>query len=94
MEKEVARGFQNGRMVSLRTIVSGSQPYTEYDLFDTNCLVEWVHGTVVKIVKRKMAYHRIDQEVDFKIIRGERKADTSVAAAEQKPVRKLFRRVE
>jgi hypothetical protein len=94
LEKEVARGFQNGRMVSLRTIVSGSQPYTEYDLFDTNCLVEWVHGTVVKIVKRKMAYHRIDQEVDFKIIRGERKADTSVAAAEQKPVRKLFRRVE
>jgi hypothetical protein len=93
-EKEVARGFQNGRMISLRTIESGYHAYTEYDIFDANCLVEWVHGAMVKVVKKKMAYHKIDQEIDFKIIRGERKLDTPSTASAQKTERKLFRRVE
>jgi len=97
VEQEVARGLKQGQMFSLRTVVAGRQEYTEYDLFDTNCLVEWVHGAVIKVVKRIMAHHRIDQEIDFKIIRGDRKIDTTPAAAQPPPqskLRQLFKRVE
>lgn len=96
VEREVAKGFQGGRFVSLRTVEAGQQRYTEYDLFDTNCLVEWVHGAAVKVVKRHMAYQKIDQEIDFKIIRGDRKldADTNENKTRQQPLRKLLHRTE
>jgi hypothetical protein len=81
VEKEVARGPKHGQMLSLNTVVAGSQPYTEYDLFDTNCLIEWVHGAVIKVVKRTMEHHKIDQEIDFKIIRADRKVESSSDAA-------------
>jgi len=98
VEREVARGLKSGQMFSLRTVEAGRQDYSEYDLFDTNCLVEWVHGSVVKVVKRKMAHHSIDQEIDFKIIRGDRPRPApsvgSAAPAASSKVRKLFSRVE
>jgi hypothetical protein len=101
VEKEVARGFKHGQMLSLRTVVAGRQNYTEYDLFDTNCLVEWVHGAVTKVVKRKMEHHNIDQEIDFKIIRGDRKVESEPAPDKQttnqqshSKFRQLFRRLE
>lgn len=95
VEKEIARGLHQGRLVSLRTVEAGRQGFTEYDLFDTNCLVEWVHGAVVKVVKRKMAYHKIDQEIDFTIIRGDRKIEEAQNnAAQQKPLHKRLLRVE
>jgi hypothetical protein len=99
VEKEVARGLQQGRFVSLRTIEPGRQPLTEYDLFDTNCLVEWVHGAVSKVVRRQMAYHKIDQEIDFSIIRADRKLEqpqenSAQQKPNQKPLLKRLRRVE
>ena len=44
----------------------------EYDITDTNCLIEWVHSAVIKIVKKALADHQIDQEIDFRILRSER----------------------
>jgi hypothetical protein len=97
VEQEVARGRKGGRMFSLRTVVAGTQRYTEYDLFDTNCLLEWVHGAITKVVKRTMAHHHIDQEIDFKIIRGDRNVSAAPAAPAATAPRKShnpFRRVE
>jgi hypothetical protein len=97
VEKEVAKGYKQGQMVSLRTVVAGSQAFTEYDLFDTNCLVEWVHGAVLKVIKRTMAHRKIDQEIDFKIIRGDRNviADTTQQASGARgKIRQMFHREE
>jgi hypothetical protein len=101
VEQEVARGSKHGEMFSLRTVVAGTQPYSEFDLNDTNCLLEWVHGAVTKVVKRTMEHRKIDQEIDFKIIRGDRKVEASTDASQlgserksQSKLRQLFRRVE
>jgi hypothetical protein len=56
----------------LKTIRAGWQNPTEYDVTDANCLIEWIHGAVTKVVKRAMEEAKIDQEIDFKIQRGER----------------------
>jgi len=73
---------QTGERVRLMKVAHGSQPVTVHDLADLNCLAEWVHAQLTQIVRRHVKEQQIDQEIDFTIIRGDRKsvlADTAAA---------------
>jgi hypothetical protein len=74
VEKTVARGKSKdtGEYTTVKTVVSGVQRLTEYDLIDVSCLSEWIHNQLVRLVQRLMKERQIDQEIDFKIIRGNR----------------------
>jgi hypothetical protein len=74
VEKTVRTGIhkQSGDLTRVNTVVSGWQRLTEYDVTDGNCLIEWMHAKLVQLVKRLMEERKIDQEIDFKILRGER----------------------
>lgn len=74
VEKTVATGIgkQTRQLIRVNTVQEGQQRLTEFDVVDVNCLAEWAHARVVQLVQRLMAERRIDQEIDFKIIRGDR----------------------
>jgi hypothetical protein len=79
VEKTLATGIDSttGRLTRINTVVQGWQRLTEYDVSDVSCLTEWAHSQLVRIIKRYMEERRIDQEIDFKIIRGERQGMTA-----------------
>lgn len=74
VEKDLSQGIDKatGQLALVKEVVMGWQNITEYDITDLNCLMEWVHVKLVKSLKELMAEHKIEQEVDFKILRGER----------------------
>jgi hypothetical protein len=74
VEKQVGIGRDpnTGAACQLNTIVAGWQSPNEYDVIDGNTLIERVHASVVEIVKHIMAERKIDQEIDFKILREKR----------------------
>ena len=78
LEKEVAAGIDpgTGEFCRVNTIRAAWRKPSEYDIIDAVCLTEWIHGAVTKVVKRVVKEQNIDQEIDFKIIRGERQAIT------------------
>lgn len=57
----------------IKTLVAGTQTLTEYDLNDASMLIEWVHSQVVRAVKLLLEELKIDQEIDFKIVREPRR---------------------
>jgi len=75
IEKKLASGVERETRVrvDLMTVESGSQTTTEYDLIDVNCLAEWTHAQITQVVKHYVKERKIDQELDFAIIRGVRK---------------------
>jgi hypothetical protein len=74
VEKNIAKGLdkKSGRLTWVNSVVPGYQPVTEYDITDLNCLIEWTHARLTKLIKELMEERKIDQEVDFQIQRGER----------------------
>jgi hypothetical protein len=74
VEKTVATGIDKSARcrVSINAVVPGYQDVTEYDISDLNCLIEWTHAQLTKLVRELMEERKIDQEIDFKIQRGER----------------------
>lgn len=74
VETTVGRGKSKatGEYTTIKTVESGVQRLTEYDLIDVSCLSEWIHNQLVQLVQRLMKERQIDQEIDFKIIRGDR----------------------
>lgn len=83
VEKTLAKGVERstGKRVELKSVENGSQQASEYDLIDLNCLAEWTHAQITQVLKQYMSGRAIDQEIDFTIIRGERK---NVRDAEKK----------
>lgn len=79
VEKDLYQGVdkRSGRLAVIRVVEAGYQRLTEYDLTDANSLMEWVHAQVVQVIKQIMVEQKIDQEIDFKVIRGERQGVTS-----------------
>lgn len=73
-EKRLAYGIDRGLATptSVNSLASGSHPNSEYDLVDANTLIEWTHFQIVQVLKHFMALRNIDQEIDFKIQRGQR----------------------
>jgi hypothetical protein len=99
VEQMIASGIDRatGSPISFSRVAPGVQPTTEYDLTDVSCLMEWTHAQITKLLKALIAEKKIDQEIDFKIQRAERRevvasgaaaADTGVATK----VRKAFQR--
>ena len=95
IEQTVARGVdrQSLKRVEVKTVVPGTKALSEYDLIDLNCLTEWIHAQNVSLIKQIMAELQIDQEIDFKIVRGER-GQLEAQEKEKKRSRDLFRRTE
>jgi hypothetical protein len=93
--KDVLQGFDaaTGRRIKLESVVPGQEALNEYDFADTNCLTEWTHAQMVTLIKQLMAELKIDQEIDFKIVRGDRaKAEAAETAPEKKTLGGFFHR--
>jgi hypothetical protein len=73
-EKPVGRGtsVETGALCEVHTIAPAHRTINEYDVSDANCVLERVHAVVTRVVRRKLAEHRLDQEIDFKIVREQR----------------------
>ena len=92
VERAFARGYDSALAapIVVNTVSPAVVRVTEYDLIDVNRLIEWVHSRVVQVVKQVMAEHKLNQEIDFKISRGERQS----LLRDQEPTRRqpLFSR--
>ena len=92
-EKPLGSGIdrETGQRIRLQTVEQSLQRTNEYDLIDLNCLAEWTHAQVSHVLKQYLKEQEIDQEIDFSIIRGERKPLTEErgGTAKRKPI---FRR--
>lgn len=79
VEEKVAHGLDadTGKLTTICTVVPGLQMVTRYDLADLNCLIEWTHGHITQLIKRFVAEKQIEQEFDFKILRGNREGPLS-----------------
>jgi hypothetical protein len=98
VEQKVGTGRdpKTGAFCEMRTIVAGWHTPVEFDVFDGNTLIERVHASVTKVVRRAMADRKIDQEIDFKILREKREgiaghAEVSGASAQSRPVFRVQR---
>ena len=60
--------------VVVNTVAPSIQNITEYDMIDLNSLIEWTHVRFVALIKKMVAENKLDQEIDFKIIRGTRQS--------------------
>jgi hypothetical protein len=98
VEETVVTGIdkQTGALTQVNTVRPGFQRLTEYDIVDVNCLLEWTHLQLVQLLQRLMEERKIDQEIDFKILRGERQGLTGQQATEeaQQAARRRLRRIE
>ena len=95
IESPVSSGVDRatGKRVEVKTVVPGTQALSEYDVMDLNCLTEWTHAQLVSLPRQLMKELQIDQEIDFKIIRGERSAlNEQTATAPEKKKRGAFKR--
>lgn len=94
-EKVVGRGYDKStkELCVVHTIEAGWHVPNEYDINDTNCLLERVHAAVTKIVKLKLFENHIDQEIDFKILREQRQNIVGRGATGDTSVKKKFRRI-
>lgn len=74
VETTVATGVdkQTRLLIRVNSVERGNQPLTEYDIIDLNTLAEWTHARIVKLLQRLIEERQIDQEIDFKVIRGDR----------------------
>jgi len=93
-ETRVASGIdsESAQRVALMAVEPATQAITEYDLVDVNCLLEWTHAQVAKVLKQYIKEREIDQEIDFSIIRGDRKDATRATEDKPKAGRRLFSR--
>jgi hypothetical protein len=73
-EKPVGRGtsVETGPLCEVHTIAPAHRPVSEYDVSDGNCVLERVHAVMTRVLRRKLAEHRLDQEIDFNIVREQR----------------------
>ena len=86
-EETLAQGVDKstGLVVHANRVVSGYKKLNEYDVADSNFLAEWIHESVKREIKLKMAEHRIDQEIDFTVQRESRK-DALAEQTESSPM--------
>jgi hypothetical protein len=93
IEKVIGDGYDKsvGLLCEIRSIQAGWRVPNEYDVTDANCLIERVHALVTKSVKLKVAEYKIDQEIDFKILREPREG--IAGRKEPEPARRLFKRL-
>jgi hypothetical protein len=74
-EKPVGKGTsaETGALCEVHTIAPAQRTaVSEYDVSDANCVLERVHAVITRVLRRKLAEHRLDQEIDFTIVREQR----------------------
>ena len=71
-------------ITSVNMVTPGTQTITEYDVIDLNCLMEWTHVQLVKLLKDMIHNRKIEQEIDFKILRGQRQGLTNTENTKKK----------
>jgi hypothetical protein len=93
-ETQIASGIdkETAERVTLMAVEPATQSTGEYDLVDVNCLLEWTHAQIAKVLKQYVKEREIDQEIDFTIIRGNRKDASQTSANTPSEGRRLFRR--
>jgi len=97
VEKQVGRGIdrKTRKRTSIMSISPGTQGVSEYDLIDLNCLMEWTHAQMIKLAKEFINELKIDQEIDFKILRGDRQGLTGEKKDKVKDrLKTAFKRLE
>jgi hypothetical protein len=79
VEVEAAKGVDRGtgKRIAFMTTTPGTQWPSEYDVIDLSCLMEWTHAQLVKLAKQVIEELKIDQEIDFTILRGARQTLTA-----------------
>ena len=85
-EKPVGKGTsaETGALCEVHTIAPAQRTaVSEYDVSDANCVLERVHAVITRVLRRKLAEHRLDQEIDFTIVR-EQRAGLTGGEAEQR----------
>jgi len=77
-ENSIAKGIdrKEGRLTIVNSVTPSYQQLTEYDVVDLSCLMEWTHAQLVQVLKKLIAERQIDQEIDFRIVRGDRQGLT------------------
>lgn len=63
---------EGSKVVEYRSLTSDIYLPNQFDLIDVDSLTEVVHRHVTIVVKAAMEEHKIDQEIDFTIVRGDR----------------------
>jgi hypothetical protein len=63
---------EDGRAVEFRELRTAFYLPNQFDLMDLNGLSEWVHRRLEQEIKKILKEYEIDQEIDFRIIRGDR----------------------
>lgn len=97
IEKTIKKGIdkQSGEPTSFKVVEPGIQGLTEYDVTDLSCLMEWTHAQLVRLLKRLIDEKKIDQEIDFKILRGERqKLTMERTETKESSTSRLFQRTQ
>ncbi|MGR9052797.1 MAG: hypothetical protein ACU84J_09125 [Gammaproteobacteria bacterium] len=81
VETDLTKGIDKatGHLVKVNKVEAGYQNISEYDVTDLSCLMEWVHAKLTNSLKELMAEYKIEQEIDFQILRGERQNLTQSA---------------
>jgi hypothetical protein len=76
VEKPAISGFEPGGSIPViaYAVQTGVQDFGEYDVSDANFALEWVHAVIKRHLKRLLAEHKIDEDIDFTIIRENRKS--------------------
>src|SRR5207302_1571382 len=70
--KPVSKKIANGHEVEFRDLRPSVYIPNQFDLIDLSSLSEFVHRRIEREIKAMLKEKAIDQEIDFKIIRGDR----------------------
>lgn len=91
----VFRHTRSGKVAQVYEIQSAWHTPTEYDITDANFLLETIHSAVTKVIKQALAEHKIDQEIDFSIVREARQdlVGSSRPVSQQAKKKSRFQRV-
>jgi len=95
-EDKVASGFStiDGLPLQLYSVKPAWYGPNEYDIYDANFIIESVHAALTKIVRKLLKEFKIDQEIDFSIVRESRKdvmstEDPNASASKKKRFKRL-----
>lgn len=90
----VAKGYSKKQAlpVELYAVEPTWHQPNEYDVYDANFIIEAIHALMTRIVRRVVKEFKIDQEIDFNIVRESRKDVTNTSEPSKGNKKKQFAR--
>jgi len=89
-EYQIAEGYLG---IRLHTIYPAWKELNNYDLNDMNFLLETIHSNITQIIKRVIKEQKIDQEIDFSIVRESRSDVLKAEKAKEDKNKNRFKRL-